>query len=55
MERQTSRAALSASRSHEEKLLKEQTEEFFKEDNITDLDDLYNKLSNEVLPSGFMY
>lgn len=54
-ERQASLATPSARRAHEAQLLKDQTEELFKEDSITDLDDLFNKLSSEVLPSGFRY
>lgn len=51
-ERQTNRATASARRSYEEEALESQIEAFMKEDQIEDLDDLFSKLSMEILPSG---
>lgn len=54
-EQQTNHTTPSARRSHEEEVLRDRIERFFEEDNITYLGDLYNKLSVEILPSGFGY
>ena len=52
-ERNTHMATSSERRSYEQKVNQNQIDELFKQDKIRGLDDLYSKLQEEKLPSGF--
>ena len=51
--RKTLLATSSARRNHTEKIIQDQNKLFLEKDKIVNLENLYDKLSGEKLPSGF--